>query len=920
MFAQIASDRRPERTPVLQSPAPRAVAAPDALVSAIASEYRMVRELGAGGMATVFLAEDLRHGRQVAIKVVREELAASVGGSRFLREIQIAARLQHSHILPLLDSGEAAGVLYYVMPYVSGESLRQRLDREGELPIPDALRLITQVVDALACAHGHGVVHRDIKSDNVLLAGRNAMVMDFGIAKAMRDAAAPSEASSTMMTQVGMAMGTPAYMAPEQAAADPAMDHRVDLYAVGVLAYEILTGGLPFEAASPQAMLAAHLTQAPEPVANRRPTVPPPLASAVMRCLEKRPADRWQTADELLAALEMIASTASGGVPASRVQTGSPVGRRRGILIGGAVAGVAMAAAGGWYAMQPGAPERLEVGRSQQFTNVPELEIHPALSPDGKFVAFAAGTAHSMRIFIRPVAGGRTIALSDDTTAMEYFPSWSPDGTQLAFVHNGSVAVAPSLGGDARTVVPAAGARSITSITWSPEGDRVAFTRGDTLFAAPVTTGAATVIGTASDVHSCQWAPTGPWIACTTRNSSGQIPTGTFGNRAPSGIVVFPSSGGVPVEVVPSTGANLAPSWSPSGTTLYFLSDRDGPRDVFAVRLTGSGKPAGETVRITTGLDALALSLSRDGTRLIYNVYTSRANVWRLPIPASGSVSAYRADALTTGNQVVEAMAVSTDGQWLVFDSNVRGNSDIFRMPVMGGATEQLTSEPWDEFGPSLSPDNAFVTYHSFRNGTRDVEVKAVGSSSPAVRATDTGDEQESYPRWSPDGSRIAFNNQGVQRGVAILPRQPDGRFGALLPIGEGQVTAWSPDGSRLYYLPFAARSSGADAESDAAITEYEVASGRSRSIPAKTGLRRSRQLCVSADGRTAFVKGFTAAGDALIVAVPMSGGTAQPVVTFGDAARPSTRGDFACGKQHFFFTIDEMESDLFVAEVSARR
>jgi len=872
-------------------------------------------------MATVFLAEDLRHGRQVAIKVVREELAASVGGSRFLREIQIAARLQHSHILPLLDSGEAAGVLYYVMPYVSGESLRQRLDREGELPIPDALRLITQVVDALACAHGHGVVHRDIKADNVLLAGRNAMVMDFGIAKAMRDAAAPSESSSTLMTQVGMAMGTPAYMAPEQAAADPAMDHRVDLYAVGVLAYEILTGGLPFEAASPQAMLAAHLTQPPEPVAARRPTVPPPLASAVMRCLEKRPADRWQTADELLAALEMIASTASGGVPASRAESAAPTRGRRGLLIGGAAAAVALAAAGGWYAMQPGAPERLEVGRSQQFTNVPELEIHPALSPDGKLVAFAAGTAHSMRIFIRPVEGGRTIALSDDTTAMEYFPSWSPDGTQLAFVHNGSVAVAPSLGGDARTVVPAIPARSITSVTWSPTGDRVAFTRGDSLFTVPVTTGSPILLGTTTDVHSCQWAATGGWIACATLNSTGQTPSGVFGNRSPSGIVVFPDGGGAAVPVVASEGSNLAPAWSATGTTLYFLSDRDGPRDVFALRLSGSGRAAGEPVRITTGLNALALSLSRDGTRLVYNVYTARSNIWRLPIPASGSVSAYRADALTTGNQVIESMLVSPDGQWLVYDSNVRGNSDIFRIPVQGGAAEQLTAEPWDEFAPSLSPDNALVAYHSFRNGTRDIEVKTVTGGSPAVRATDTPDAQESYPRWSPDGSHIAFTDQTSRRTVGLIRREADGRFGPARVLGPGIVTSWSPDGRFVYFRPFSPSATSTELEAgESRILEFPVAGGMPRSIALDPSWQRSQQLCVSADGRTIYVKAFNPAGDVAIVDVPVAGGPTRVVVTFGDATRPSTRGDFACGRQHLFFTIDEMESDLFVAEVSVKR
>ncbi len=280
------------------------------LKAALADRYVIERELGAGGMATVYLAEDLKLHRKVAVKVLRPELGAALGPERFLREIEIAAQLHHPHILPLHDSGEADGFLYYVMPFEEGPSLREKLAKEGELPIAEAVRLLRDVVDALAHAHKHGVVHRDIKPDNVLLSDRHALVTDFGVAKAVTDATGRQQ-----LTTAGVALGTPAYMAPEQAAADPHIDHRADIYAVGALAYELLTGRPPFTGTTPQMILAAHVTEAPEPVTKHRPSVPPALATLVMKCLEKKRGDRWQTAEELLSQLDALAAPSGGITP-----------------------------------------------------------------------------------------------------------------------------------------------------------------------------------------------------------------------------------------------------------------------------------------------------------------------------------------------------------------------------------------------------------------------------------------------------------------------------------------------------------------------------------------------------------------------------------------------------------------------------
>ncbi len=284
------------------------------LNAALAGRYIVDRELGHGGMATVYLAHDVRHERAVAIKVLRPELSQAVTAERFLREINIAARLQSPHVLPLFDSGETDGLLFYVMPFVEGESLRDLIARQGALAPSEAMRLLRDIVDGLAHAHRHAVVHRDIKPDNVMIAERHAIVMDFGIAKAVRDAA-----ERHTLTSIGISLGTPAYMAPEQVTAEAAVDHRADIYGVGVLAYEILAGKPPFTG-DVQALLVAHVANAPVSLLQVRPDVPPAIAQIVMKCLEKDPAARFQTADELLVAIESLTTQTAIAAPASRAR------------------------------------------------------------------------------------------------------------------------------------------------------------------------------------------------------------------------------------------------------------------------------------------------------------------------------------------------------------------------------------------------------------------------------------------------------------------------------------------------------------------------------------------------------------------------------------------------------------------------
>jgi serine/threonine-protein kinase len=398
----------------------------EAVQAGLAGRYALESELGEGGMATVYLARDLRHDREVALKVLKPELAAAVGVDRFLREIEIAARMHHPHIMPVYDSGEAAGHLYYVMPYESGRSLRERLMAEGVLPVDDAVRILRDVLDALAHAHEHSIVHRDIKPENVLLSPRHATVADFGVAKALAEATRSATATAT-----GIAVGTPGYMSPEQAAGDATVDHRADIYAAGVLAYEMLAGRPPFTADTGHAILTAHLTQQPEPLATHRPAVTPALAELVMRCLEKRPADRWQRAGDVLARLEIL-----GAVPSIAQPTPVPIAsvRRRGPAT---ITWLALGAAVTAVATLPWVMEHVPWGRDAAPASL--IAVLPLVSPgDTDDSALAGGMTVELisklaAAGLRPIASTSVFAFRDRHTDVRTIA----DSLQVPFILEG---------------------------------------------------------------------------------------------------------------------------------------------------------------------------------------------------------------------------------------------------------------------------------------------------------------------------------------------------------------------------------------------------------------------------------------------------------------------------------------------------
>lgn len=879
------------------------------LQSTLGDVYSIERELGGGGMSHVFVATDTSLGRRIVVKVLPSDSVAQVSIERFKREIRVAASLQHPHIVPVLSAGEVDGLPYFTMPYVKGESLRERLTKGGELSVGETVHILRDVAAALAYAHAEGVVHRDVKPDNIILSGGVAVVTDFGVAKAVDVAATEGgkRTAASGLTSMGVALGTPAYMSPEQATADPHVDHRADIYSFGCVAYEMLAGSSPFAGRPVQQLLAAHVTEKPQPVTDRRPNVPPAFAALVMRCLEKRAGDRPQSAQELLAALDAIATPSGGSVPTDARLAAVTARRRPWMVAAVSIAVVAIVAAAGWLAGRDAfaAPRpSLVIGRATQFTDDPGLQIDPAISPDGKLVAYAAGTSLRMRIFIRPAAGGRTFPLSDDSTAVETEPQWSPDGLHLLFRTRGGVSVAPTLGGSVRAIV--AGGRSpVSTATWSPDGRRIAFARGESLYVADADGQSARLVAAAASLTHCRWSPDGTRIACVSGNASAPTPGRFFANIAPSRIVVARLAGGRFHGVTGAVSLNVSPEWS-RNDRLLFISNAAGPRDIYELALTDGDTARVAPMRLTTGLDAVSLSMSPITGAVTYAVYTGRSNVWSVPIPASGVASAADATPVTSGAQIIEAMMPSPDGKWLVYDSNRDGTSNIYRVPIAGGEPEQLTRERFSVFAPSLSPDNTLLAYHSWRTGARNIEVKPLDGGPVEYVTSSAG--QSSYPVWSPDGRRLVYFDQDAPFDISIVRRLGPGRWSAPVPRAHGNNPVWSPDGASVAYMQ------------NGGVSVIGAESGPERALyRPRPGEPNVEQTVWSRDGRSIYFKTHDALGRALIYALPASGGTPRLVVRFPDPLRSSNRSDLAVDAHRLYFAIDDRQSNVWLADVTRR-
>lgn len=733
--------------------------------------YRVDRELGGGGMSRVFLAEETALGRRVVLKVLSPDLAHVLSAERFEREIRVAARLQHPHIVPLLSAGRAGDVLYYTMPLVEGESLRSRLDQQGELPVAEAVRLFREVADALAYAHREGVVHRDIKPDNILLSDRHAMVTDFGVARAVSEAV-----GGTTLTQTGVAVGTPAYMAPEQAAAAPT-DHRADLYSLGLVAYEMLAGHPPFRGTTAQALIAAQMTQAPPPLTEARPSVPAELAVVVHRCLQKRAADRYEDAAELVAALDHIAPAAA---PAR------PVISRRALLTSGGALGLLAAGFGGAVAVFNARPRatpsyrRLTFRRGMIRTarfgpdfqtilygalwdgdvcrvytvrpDSPEssaLALPPAaplaVSSTGE-VALALGT-HYRGIMTYgtlarvPLAGGAPRELHENVK----YADWSPNGRELAIIRR--TGAHDQLEFPAGTVVakPDAPDGGFSFARVSPRGDAVAafeLTTRDFLFGRVVVVDRAGVTRAASaryaNVFGLAWNGDEVWFT-----AADELPL--FRNT------IYAMNGSGDVRIVARVPGNTSlHDIAPDGRLLIARTD---DRTGIAVR-----SPGDAFERDLSWLDGSNLGdISRDGRRVLFYEYGvgggPRGSTYLRG--TDGSPAVRLAEGL--------ARALSPDGRWVIVQFEGSPHFDV--IPTGPGEASRLERPGLTLLDARWLPDERNVVVRArAQSGPPRLYVLDVKGS--AVRQVTPDDLDVGAAEWavSPDGTMLAVSSaQGVE-------------------------------------------------------------------------------------------------------------------------------------------------------------
>jgi serine/threonine-protein kinase len=781
----------------------------DALRIALADRYLIERELGQGGMAVVYLAQDLRHKRRVALKVLKPELAALLGAERFVQEITTTAALQHPNILPLFDSGTATGFLYYVMPFVDGETLRSRLHRETQLGVDEAVKLTTAIADALDYAHRHGVIHRDIKPENVLLHDGRPMVADFGIALAV------SAAAGGRMTETGLSLGTPHYMSPEQATADKEVTPRSDVYSLGSVLYEMLTGNPPHTGASAQQIVMKILTEEPAPVTSLRRAVPPNVAAAVAKALEKLPADRFASAAEFAAALQNPGfSTASAGA-------GRPVralaSRRPTLVLGAAAALALVLALWGWSR-----PLRTGGAKVTQFDlSFPagvRVTESPALSPDGRVIVYAADAGSGAALYRRSLDQVEALRVPGTEGAQQ--PFFSPDGAWVGFIADRKMHKIALAGGARITIGDAPSLAS--GAHWGPM-DSIVFATGQVGLAIVAASGGAvtplSLPDSTDQVKAPQFAgrdhrilltlstPSG-WRAAVLDRADGSIRVLAALGEAQNaryvapGRLVYRQAGRL--LHVPVDARTLEPRASPAALpwgnlaggkdTAAGLEFDVSPRTLITSTWRSIGTALwwvgrnGSEIAIMEG-DFLSLRLSPD------NRYLAFDNDDR----SSGDGVIYDFRGRTTVRLRGGATPMWTpDGRRVVFGSGADLRWVVNRP---GGSPDLLLAGTGEAaFPQSFSPDGsllAFYRIHSER--ARDIYVLPMQGDRTAIPWLVTGANERS-PEFSPDGAWIAYTSDPTGADEVYLRPYPGPGEATQVSIGGGREPLWSHDGRTLYY------------------------------------------------------------------------------------------------------------------------
>jgi Tol biopolymer transport system component len=877
------------------------------MIGRIISHYNILEKLGEGGMGIVYKAEDTKLGRFVALKFLPTELTQDKNArERFIQEAKAASALQHHNICIIHDIDETPeGQLFIVMDYYCGETLKDKIEDE-RLKIEKALDIAIQIAHGLEHAHKEGIIHRDIKPANIIITKHGEVkILDFGLAKL---------AGQAKLTKDSSTLGTVAYMSPEQLSGKE-VDQRTDLWSLSVVLYEMLTGQLPFKGDYEQAVIYSILNDEPNEIKVIRSDIPIAVVEIINKALSKNPSARYESTNEILIALKALKEKHFAGKEIQNIFPAIPK-----VLVSILIPVFLVASLSIVYLLiRSDKSLGFQITHTSPLTTVPGLEQDPVWSPEGTRIAYASDENGNMDVWVKQIAAGQKINLTENHSGYDGKPAWSPDGEWIAFIsdrNSGGIFMLPALGGIPKQVCSLSFAMSqsrtgsIPDISWSPDGSKLAYAIAGSLYTISSAGGIPSEIplppkGLIVGYLEPAWSPDGKRIACTGFVAEGVSTSQTWSLHQLKDD---------PLPITEGTYLDHSPIWAPGGKSIFFISDRGGSNDVWWLPVDNRSNPIGQAKPLTTGVGVDAIALSKDGTKLAYTKIIDRSNIWSIPIKPDHPVTLAEARPLTAENHYIERLNISPDDQWLAFDSNRRGNMDIWIMRKDGSEMRQLTLHHAHDWTPSWSPDGKKILFHSLRSGNRDLFVIPV-TGGAITQLTDHPSEDLAGD-WSPDGQSIVFvSNRSGNMDLWIMPSEGGEPQQITFNEAPDFLPVWAPDGNQivfstnrtgsyeLFFIPEAD-----NLKSDEKVKPIQLTRGEWVNIHACYWAR---------DGQTIYAYGLSRQFNQGINlwTISLVDGSMKPILELGGVLKEPLNSLVSDGER-LYFPLWERIGDLWLAEL----